>query len=106
MESHRVKVHICHKTTCSVHVQVHVDSLDFLQPPFYVHGWRPLDAAYCSDVRSITDEQDRLPYDLAQQGCFCYASILLDPTASIENVLEFECTPLDGKVLPGLSCHL
>lgn len=93
------KVQVCFPLQFCMHLQANVDSLNELQLPYYNDDWRPLTAPCYLDVRKITDERNQLAYHLAWQGSFCYASILLDPTVSIENVLEFDCSSLDGEAI-------
>ncbi len=80
-------------------VQANEDSLHELQLPHYVNSWRPLNTPSSLDVRNITDDCNQLAHHLAWQGSFCYASILLDPRISIENVLQLDCSFLDGEVI-------
>ena len=100
------QVQVCFLQKSCMHLQANADFSNGLQLPYCINGWHPLITPCALDVRKITDERNQLAYHLARQGSFCYASILLDPRVSIENVLQSDCSFLDGEaILPCCSCY-
>ena len=99
------QVQVCFPRKSCMHLQAYVDSSNELQLLYCIDDWHPLITSCALDVRKITDERNQLAYHLALQGSFCYASILLDPRVSIENVLQLDCSFLDGEAfLTRCSC--